>query len=371
MKVFVLLPTHLDAVLWRRRYELGEVPDIVPYGYHHAADAGCEVRFSRPTLIDKGPFGLLRRVLNRLLGCDLIHAFNNRAEFVRSQCDVVWTHTEYEHLAVRLIELLSLGRIKAAPMISQSVWLMDRWSTYSALRRLAYRRLLRKSEVLTFLSPSNAEAARKRQFGLPVEIVPFGISQDSFPVGCPRDTPNNMPLRVFSLGNDVHRDWETFAAAFGDQSDFEVRVASRTYPKHLERANIVARSLNHQSEIIKNYAWADIVVVPLTKNLHASGLSVLLETVTLGIPVVISDEGGLRHYFGDDQVNFVPGNDPEKLRTTVRSLERSVAIAKATAAQKRLLELDYSSRGYALRHVTLSRVLTQNHGHHQVASDGK
>jgi hypothetical protein len=244
MKVFVLLPTHLDAVLWRRRYELGEVPDIVPYGYHHAADAGCEVRFSRPTPIDKGPFGLLRRVLNRLLGCDLIHAFNNRAEFVRSQCDVVWTHTEYEHLAVRLIELLSLGRIKAAPMISQSVWLMDRWSTYSALRRLAYRRLLRKSEVLTFLSPCNAEATRKCHFGLPVEIVPFGISQDSFPVGCPRDTPTNMPLRVFSLGNDVHRDWETFAAAFGDQSDFEVRVASRTYPKHLERANIVARSLN-------------------------------------------------------------------------------------------------------------------------------
>ena len=360
MKVFVLLKAHFDTVDWRRRYELGEVPDIVPYGYHHAADAGCEVRFSRPTPIGKGLFGLLRRALNRLLGCDLAHAFNNRTEFVRNNCDVIWTHTEQEHLAVRLLELLSMGHIKAAPMISQSVWLMDEWATYSALRRLVYRRLLKRSELLTFHSPSNAEAARKHHFGAPIEIVPFGVSYNSFPVARPRESRANLPLRIFSLGFDVHRDWETFAAAFGDQPDFDVRVGSRTYPKHLVRANIVANPLD-MSGMLENYSWADIVVVPLKKNLHASGLTVLLEAVSLGIPVVISDVGGLRHYFGDDQVTFVPSNDPERLYTTVRSLDRAVTTAKAAAAQKRLLESDYSSRGYALRHVAISRMLVKDH----------
>lgn len=360
MKVFVLLKAHFDTVLWRQRYELGEVPDIVPYGYHHAADVGCEVRFSRPTPIGKGLLGFLRRALNFLLGCDLVHAFRNRAELARSKCDVVWTHTEQEHLAVRLLELLSCGHIKAAPMISQSVWLMDNWSTYSVPRRLVYRRLLRRSEILTFHSPCNAEAARACNFGAAIEVVPFGISHDSFPMKPPREMRTDRPLRILSLGTDVHRDWETLAAAFGNQFDFDVRVGSGTYPEHLVHANILAKPLT-MPEMIEHYAWADIVVVPLLKNLHASGLTVLLEAVANGVPVVVSDEGGLRHYFGDDHVNFVPGNDPERLRAAVRSLERSVAVAKASAAQKRLLEACYTSRGYALRHVAISRVLVDKH----------
>jgi glycosyltransferase involved in cell wall biosynthesis len=228
-----------------------------------------------------------------------------------------------------------------------------------------YKKLLNKSEVLTFLSPLNAEAAR-REFDAPVEFLPFGVSLDSFKLRSPRKAAVRHPTRIFTLGYDAHRDWETFAAAFGDSPDFEVRVASPNYPKRLIRSNMQVRAMD-LSEVKENYAWADVIVVPLTKNLHAFGATVLFEAVILGVPVVISDVGGLRSYFDDDEVNFVPGADPEKLRQGAKSITESLAGAeaaavRATAAQNRLIEQDYTSRSFARRHVAVSRpLLAYNH----------
>lgn len=366
MRVFVLLPAHLDVDRWRAQYKLGKLPDLVPYGYQHADGDGCTVAFSAPTPIGSGVVGLARRLLNRILGCEIVHAFHNRAALSPAGCDIIWTHTEREHLAVRLIEALSLGRIRAAPMIAQSVWLMDKWNGYSALRRSLYRKLLRRSEILTFLSPANAEAARRCGFGVPVEVMPFGVSHDTFPLTPPKEAQVRLPIRVFTLGQDVHRDWETFAAAFGDDANFDVRVASPSYPPRLSRKNIQVRVMD-VSEVTESYRWADVVVVPLKPNLHASGITVLFEAATLGVPVVVSDVGGLRYYFSDDEVTYVPGRDPERLRQVVKSIMGSIAGAKATsvkaaAAQKRLVEADYSSRGYALRHVALSRRIVGHSG---------
>ncbi len=55
------------------------------------------------------------------------------------------------------------------------------------------------------------------------------------------------------------------------------------------------------------FDWADLVVVPLKPNLHASGITVIEEAVILGLPVICSHAGGLEAYFSAEEVFYVEG----------------------------------------------------------------
>src|ERR1700676_3694542 len=94
IRVFVFLG-HGFGASWSR----GELPGIneqLPYGYYHAADYRCVVKYSfdaKETRLTR----FVRLSLRRLLGFDLWHAWRNRADLYDS--GVVWTHTELEHLA--------------------------------------------------------------------------------------------------------------------------------------------------------------------------------------------------------------------------------------------------------------------------------
>jgi glycosyltransferase involved in cell wall biosynthesis len=106
-------------------------------------------------------------------------------------------------------------------------------------------------------------------------------------------------------------------------------------------------------------AWADILVVPLKPNLHASGLTTVLEAVALGVPVVASRSGGLEWYFDHDCITYVESEDPDELRRAILSLTPEVAADRARRAIERLKESDFSTEGYARRHVELSLSLLQ------------
>src|SRR3569623_539549 len=303
LNVFVLLPRNLDVESWSSLYGQGLVPDRTPYGYHHAEAMGCALTWSRPTKARRLG-GLLDRAAKKLLGFDLLHAWRNRRAIFDPRGDVIWTHTEIEHLAVQALAAVTFKR--AAPMIAQAVWLMDGWGSAAAINRALHRRLLQRAEVLTFLSPLNERLARELGLGRHTEVVPFGISMDSFPLMPPRNRfRSNGPIRVLSLGNDMHRDWKTLAKALGNRDGVVARVGTKSFPDASAYANfeVTAMSMN---EIREAYDWADCVVVPLTANLHASGLTVALETVALGLPLVITDAGGYSSYFDRDCVHFVP-----------------------------------------------------------------
>ena len=99
-----------------------------------------------------------------------------------------------------------------------------------------------------------------------------------------------------------------------------------------------------------------MVLVILKENRHASGITVILEAVASGVPVVATDVGGLRDYFSDTEVCYVPPGEPCALRDAVRKLaadaERRAAMT--AAAQARLVEAALTSEGFARRHRALT-----------------
>ncbi|HTU54495.1 MAG TPA: glycosyltransferase [Acetobacteraceae bacterium] len=355
-KVFVFLAYVFDAEKWRKRVAQGEIPgmnDALPYGYHHAAGGGWSIEFSKDA--DEGAIGrLARRALMRVFGFDLIHAWHNRRSLLSAH--VIWTHTEREHLAALALFVL-LGRRKRPKIIAQCIWLFDRWHRLSAPRRAVYRWLLSRADVVTTHSRSNLAIAREVLPASRSELLLFGCTcaEDLRPI---HREPVHRPIRVASLGGDMHRDWATHLSAFAGRPGFELRIGASRARLRVEEGmeNVSVREARSVGEVRELYDWADIVVVPLKENRHVSGITVILEAVASGVPVVASDVGGLRDYFAEGEVCYVPAGDPVALRGAVRRLARDEErrAAMAAAAQRRLVEGRLTSQGYALRHRELS-----------------
>lgn len=247
--------------------------------------------------------------------------------------------------------------------IFQSVWLIDEWPKRNILQREVYRRLLAIGDVLTFLSPVNAEAARRLFPKKRIEVLHFGIStpKTEFVKSRPLRSPSQAPLRLIAVGNDIHQDWETLRKAVNSSPDFEVKIVSTRIPTDfLKEPNAVARVANN-AELFSLYKWADVAVVPLVQNFHASGITAIQEAVVRGVPVICTDTGGLDHYFPRDEVTYVPVGDPEGLRKAVTALCRDPArlTDQVQRAQSRMIDGDLNVLGYVRRHAEISLELLQ------------
>ena len=261
----VLLAHGFGARTWTQRWEKGQIGGInerLPYGFFHAAGDGMTVEYSE----DRSESRLtkyLRSALRLFLGFDLIHAWRNR-HAIRS-ADVIWVNTEYEHLAA-LCLLIRQPRGRRPIIIAESVWLFDRWPRFWAPRRWFYRRLLADADVLAVHSPANQRVARDLFPEKRVEFIPFGVDPRAIKPAIQRET--RQPLRILSLGNDVHRDWRTLIDAVKSLDDCEVRIGGkrirwRTRGRTRGVRQILMRCSTSAEEVVQLYAWADLVVVPL------------------------------------------------------------------------------------------------------------
>ncbi len=356
LRVFVFLAHGFGARRWTERWARGGIPGInekLPYGYHHAGGKDCTVEYSEDANENRVT-RFARRSIRQLLGCDLIHAWRNRKPLF--DADIVWTHQEQEHLAVLALWQFR-SRDRRPKLIAQCIWLFDHWHRFSAPKRWLYRRLLTQADAITVHSPDNLKVARELFPRVRSELMPFGIKSDTMvpPARC----DVHHPVRIVALGNDKHRDWKTLIAATAQRPEYTVRIASHRWKahmaaKHVANAEVIpAKSAAAVSEL---YAWADIVVVSLLPNLHASGCTVVSEAVLNGKPVVCTDTGGLRAYFSDEEIHYVPPQDPAALRRALHELAEGdqMRFAMATRSQARMLSADLSSRAFARRHYELS-----------------
>ena len=276
MNVFVQLAYGFDAERWEERWLSGSLlgtNERLPYGYHLAREMGCTVEYSRDAA--EGPFGrLFRLALRALLGFDFLHAWRNRRGVL--DATAVWTHTESQHLAVALL-LKTFAPLRRPVVIGQSVWLMDRWDRYGAARKLFYRWLLDDIDALTFHSPNNSKRAKEVFGAEKCQMVKFGINGDGRLA--PTLRPIGDPVRVLAIGNDRHRDWDCLVKAFAKETRIEVEIISQTMDPRLLRGidNIYLKDIRCQSALVAAYDRADIVVIPLRPNLHASGISCIEE----------------------------------------------------------------------------------------------
>jgi glycosyltransferase involved in cell wall biosynthesis len=359
VKVFVLLGHDFGANSWEQKYARGIIPglnDRLAYGYYRAAGDGWSVEYSQDR--DEGRLTRLGRLgLRKLLGFDLIHVCRNRRGIFAA--DVVWTHTEIEHLGVLALFRLLRQRRRRPKLVANCVWLFDRWSRLSRAKRFLYRVLLQEASVVTTLSPENLKAARRLLPAVRCECVLWGIPNQE--MKAPRRVVPGRPLRIASLGNDMHRDWPTFLAAFANLDRYEVRIGSSRIERKLLKGvrNVTAISAMTADEVRALYEWADLVVVALKPNLHASGITVVFESVIRGVPSICTDTGGLRAYFSDSEVAYVPDSAPMAMRAAADKLcaDHEQRFNMAVSAQRRLISGELTAHGFALRNRRLSEEL--------------
>lgn len=360
MKVHVHLNHGASEARWGRMFDEGRMIGINerdPYGYRRAEPLVTSMTSSVEH--DEGRFGKLARLgLRWALGFDLVHAWRNRAAI--NAADVVWTHTESQHLAISQLFAAQGGKREDRPkLLAQSVWLMDRWGGFSKLRQAYYRRLMRQADVLTFHSRLNLAMMEKEMPQTRCELVPFGINASEMhpPV---RDT-SNTPPRIIAVGNDVHRDWTTLIAAVARHPEWHLRIVSTKCAPALAAGvpNVEIAGVSTNPDLKALYASATLAIVPLMPNAHASGITALQEAALAGIPMVASDVGGLRDYFDDDAVAYHRSGDAEDLARVIGELlaDPDRRYAQACAAQARMGPDGLSSMSFARRHVEISREL--------------
>jgi glycosyltransferase involved in cell wall biosynthesis len=358
IEVFVHLAYGFGVQSWERRWRDGKILGLnepKPYGYYRAETMGCSVSYSEYRA-ESLPGKLFRLALRVVLGFDLIHAWRNFAAM--KDADVIWTHTESQFLAILM--LFRLKRSVTRPkLIAQSVWLFDRWHRFAAPRRWLFAALIRQADVLTVHSPKNLAVAKQLFPKIRSELVLFGIAADTKIE--PTLRPVKETLNIVSLGNDVHRDWDLLIEAVAGTPDWTLKIASqKVKPSSIGHArNIEVTSLKTNDELFALYRWADLLVLAIKPNLHASGITVIQEAALLGVPVVCSDAGGLRAYFSDPEIRFVPPQDIDALTDAVRDLAADPAarLALAQKAQARMGPAGLSSESYVRRHVEISREL--------------
>ena len=337
-----------------RRYRKGENIGSL-YGYHHAESAEFALNYAQDAS-ENTPVRFARRALKAALGFDFIHAWRNRRAILQS--DVIWTHTEQEHLAVALVLLMSAKKGGARPLLlAQSVWLLDRWPGYGALRRAIYKRLLKRADLLTTLASENA-ALCGEYFGREARHVLYGLNTGDFPLRPPSEWTPHTPVRVAAIGNDRDRDWTTLVSALGNDARYEVRIATRRRMPASARADnveIVRVSGIKQQHAL--YDWADIIVVPLRPNTHASGITVMLEAAALGKPMIATKVGALEDYFDEKAASYVEPFNAQQLRDAANALvaDPARALEQAREACEQLRTRDLTTQHFARQHAQLTR----------------
>ena len=355
MNVFVHFAHGAGRTSWKMRYDnnaiLGVNHDNL-YGYRQAEEMGCRVDQSEDTP-EPAWWRYCRMALRRIVGFDVIHAWSNRKGILDAQ--VVWTHTEKEAMAVLL--LFKASKQTRPKIIAQNIWVMDEWETYSAIRKNLYRFLLSGADILTFHSDLNCQKAREIFPDIPIAVVRYGIRSDLDLA--PPDRESHSPVRVLTIGNDRHRDWDTFCArSVRDNSLYTAKmIVGRNPPDLTGIDNFCRERPQSNDELFALYGWADIVVVPLTPNLHASGITAIQEATLFGVPVVCSDVGGLRGYFSEDEVTYVPPGDSAAIRAAIDLLSANPQFGKEKAARAlaRMKTGNLNSKAYVAAHVDLSR----------------
>ncbi len=343
LRVVILLGYDQDPVRWRSRFDAGRTLDVTPYGYE-LAEQWCEVTWAR----SHPESAFTRRVrlrAMRLLGFDLVHAWRNR-RLLRA-ADVVWAHTEREHLAVAALPLPRPQRV-----VAQSVWLWDEWSSYSRRRQRRTARLLHRLRVEYTLSPANAQASTQRVTGRRVQFLPFGTQVAG--TAAPADVVAERPPLVLAPGNDVHRDWPLLMEVARALPDVHFRVATnRASALALDWPANASVGPADADELRELYAGCAAVAVPLRPNLHASGVTVCLEAIGAGRPLVVTDVGGVGVYV-DGAAELAAMGDVAAFTVAIRNaITGSVPTPGSDFLERRGL----TQRDYVLRFVRASIAL--------------
>lgn len=293
---------------------------------------------------------IARGIRSRTAGTDWWSAAGNLASRDRRSADVVLCWDEYRGIPAALRRFGIIRR----PVVTGVVWLVDP-PVPRLLDRQAGIALRRCAAVWVSNEPMLSPLCQR--FGLSshrVHFVPLGIDTDYF-------TPlpvQQVPGLVVSAGNDRHRDFsfllEATRRVAAQRPDVRLELAT-VRPVDMERGlgRVVGEATG--ADVRDMYARSEVVAVATRPNLHASGLTVALEAMASGRPVVISAQPGLDHYVEHGVTGLLtPPGDVAAFADALLSLLANPVTARRMGLQgRRRAETLFSSDVQAARLATI------------------
>jgi glycosyltransferase involved in cell wall biosynthesis len=246
---------------------------------------------------------------------------------VRRDADVVacWDERTGAAAAVR-------SRLRGEPPSATGVI----WATETARRvppRIAGA--LRSSTAVWALSTAQLDVLRR--WGIPqarLHYLPMGVDCDfwSAPAG------EVEPATILTVGNDRHRDHETVVAAVASVRRHIPARLTLVTAQPVDVPEAVGERVAHcdHRALRAHYARAGLVALAVRPNLHVSGLTVVLESMALGKPIIATRTPGIDAYVTHGVTGLLVDPGPEPLARAIRRLlcDPDEAAALGAAAQE-------------------------------------
>ncbi len=301
-RAYVPLPHGLSARVWADRHSAGDVPDSSPYGLHRLADHDVAVEFGEAQL-GRVAGRIAASGRYRLSGAEIVEALSMRGR--STAADAILAYDERTGIPAALVH-----RREHPPVALGIGWLTTRADTPRPLAALAARALPRATTVwsqcapvLDLMGPEWGVASARKQF------VPLGIDTDFYAL---QPQPEHPGL-VVSAGEDRYRDHALLiaavAAARAHTPSVHLELATGL-PVHLppDLGRLHTGRLDGRMRDL--YRRSSVVAIALHPTVTGSGLTVVLEAMASGRPVIVTANPGIDDYLthGEHGLLVPPGD---------------------------------------------------------------
>ncbi len=333
MRVLVPLPTGLSAPDWAARYRRGEVPDLSPYGLHKLERYGATVEFDSVEL--EGAIGrVAAMVRNRTDGLELVEAPYRRSGR-GSGADAVLAYDERTGVPALL------DPRRSRPAVAAGIgWLSSRSAVGRIHAALAARALPRAAAV--WAQSSAALPVVHTEWTVPksrLHFIPLGVDTDFY---VEQPAPER-PGIVMSAGEDRYRNHDLLVEAVArTRKRFpDVRLELATSSEVMLPPDLGMLYRGRLDGRIRDwYRRAGVVAIALRPTVTGSGLTVALEAMASGRPVVVTDNPGMSDYVSHGETGLlVPADDPDAFAAAIGELladdDRRVEMGRRAAERVR------------------------------------
>jgi glycosyltransferase involved in cell wall biosynthesis len=129
------------------------------------------------------------------------------------------------------------------------------------------------------------------------------------------DVSTNDQL-IISCGSN-HRDYETLVDALRP-TDYQVEIITQG---SIPNEPFVERTTYWPTELRERYAQAKVAIVPLYDVPSASGITVILEAMAMGTPLIVTKSRGIESFLQNEQnALVVPPRSADAIRTALTQL---------------------------------------------------
>jgi glycosyltransferase involved in cell wall biosynthesis len=348
LRLAVELAGSITSDGWPDRYWAGEVADRSPYGFHRLADYGVEP-WIRGTVAG-GIRGRLDGFVLHRTGLALAQTVLPRSR-APWRPDVVLAWNERQGIPAVARETVSRRRI---PVVSGTIWATEP----SGQRLMAVRGWLARCAAVFVLSTAQLAPLREIASSARVRYLPFGVDTGYFTATGPTLT-SVMPLPtevnllldqhpvVLSVGNDRDRDHATLRRAMAllaapqrpNTESPRLLLASRAAAAIPAELGLQLSNFS-ASQLLGSLRRARIFAVATRPNLHVSGMTALLEAMSVGLPIVASRTPGISDYVQHGETGLlVDCGDEQTFARAIRDLladpDRAAAMGNAAARRVR------------------------------------